>query len=202
MLVMDNASYHHELNHKYFLKGKAPSNAPKGLCNGVLDKAGCRSIKVMRDGKELNFEITKAGVEPDKSNIPGTVHANANFPRGPSVEELRHAMNEYLPAHCRQTLDSRVEKLFREKQWGIIWTPPYFPKFQPINKACLGCGKAAGGWPVHTGAHDVSDTRAPAPGLVRGGLTRPATGWRSATPRGAGRRPWVRSALGSATSMW
>ena len=143
VLVMDNASYHHELNHEYFPKGKTPSNAPKGLCNDVLDKAGCRSIKVMRDGKELNFEITKAGEKPDKAKIPGTVHAN--FPRGPSVEELRHAMNEYLPVHCPQALDSRVEKLFREKKWDIIWTPPYCPKFQPIELVWgVGKQRAAG----------------------------------------------------------
>ena len=57
VLVMGNVSYHHELNHEYFPKGKTPSNAPKGLCNGVLDKAGCRSIKVMRDGKEQGAQL-------------------------------------------------------------------------------------------------------------------------------------------------
>ena len=41
VLVMDNASYHHELNHEYFPKGKTPPNAPKGLCNDILHKAGC-----------------------------------------------------------------------------------------------------------------------------------------------------------------
>ena len=45
---------------------------------------------------------------------------------------------------------------------------PILPQV-PADRACLGCGKAAGGGPVHAGAHDASDTRAPAPGLVRGG---------------------------------
>ena len=52
VLVMDNASYHHELNlnHEYFHTGKTPSNAPEGLCNVVLYKAGCRSIKPSHQG--------------------------------------------------------------------------------------------------------------------------------------------------------
>ena len=56
VLVVDNASYHHEPNQEYFPNGKTPSNAPKRLCNDVLHKAGSRSIKVMRDGEELNFD--------------------------------------------------------------------------------------------------------------------------------------------------
>ena len=31
-----------------------------------------------------------------------------------------------------QILDS-VEKMFKEKDWKIIWTPPYCPKLQPIE---------------------------------------------------------------------
>ena len=60
------------------------------------------------------------------------------------MEELRHVMNEYLPVHCPQALDSRVEKPFRKKQWGIIWTPHTAPspKSQPIELAWgVGVGK-------------------------------------------------------------
>jgi len=43
-----------------------------------------------------------------------------------------------------EALDSKVEALFREKQWEIIWTPPYCPKFQPIELV-WGVGKQRAG---------------------------------------------------------
>ena len=40
---------------------------------------------------------------------------------------------KYYKSNKPEVLDSRVEGVFREKQWEIIWTPPYCPKFQPIE---------------------------------------------------------------------
>ena len=41
-------------------------------------------------------------------------------------------------------MDSKVELLFREKGWEIIWTPPYCPKFQMIELV-WGVGKQRAG---------------------------------------------------------
>ena len=41
-------------------------------------------------------------------------------------------------------LESKVEVLFREEQWEIIWTPPYCPKFQLIELV-WGVGKQRAG---------------------------------------------------------
>ena len=49
------------------------------------------------------------------------------------MEELKNAALTYFRTHHPDVLDSRVEKYFREKEWEIIWTPPYCPKLQPIE---------------------------------------------------------------------
>ena len=48
ILVMDNASYHHQLNTAYYPEKKTPVNATKVLNAHVLRIAGCESIKVLR----------------------------------------------------------------------------------------------------------------------------------------------------------
>ena len=82
VLVMDNASYHHELNHEYFPKGKTPSNAPEGLCNVVLYKAGCRSITPSRStGRNSTLRSRRAPRNrTSKSDIPGAVYSTRQFP--------------------------------------------------------------------------------------------------------------------------
>ena len=42
---------------------------------------------------------------------------------------------------------AKVEKAFREREWLIVWTPPYCPKSQPIELV-WGAGKerASGMW--------------------------------------------------------
>jgi hypothetical protein len=47
-------------------------------------------------------------------------------------------------ANKPEALDSKVEALFREKGWEIVWTPPYCPKFQPIELV-WGVGKQRAG---------------------------------------------------------
>ncbi|CAN0587389.1 unnamed protein product, partial [Ectocarpus sp. 12 AP-2014] len=32
-----------------------------------------------------------------------------------------------------QKLEEKAETYMREKGWGLIWTPPYMPTFQPIE---------------------------------------------------------------------
>ena len=43
------------------------------------------------------------------------------------------ATTAWLKENKPEALDSKVEFIFRSKGWKIIWTPPYCPKFQPIE---------------------------------------------------------------------
>jgi hypothetical protein len=54
------------------------------------------------------------------------------FPKGLSSKELQDAVLKLGKTTHPQILDS-VEKMFKEKDWKIIWTPPYCPKLQPIE---------------------------------------------------------------------
>ena len=56
-----------------------------------------------------------------------------------------------------EVLDSKVERIFREKGWEIIWTPPYCPKFQPIELV-WGVGKQRAGTLYFKG-RDLKTTR-------------------------------------------
>ena len=60
-------------------------------------------------------------------------HSSKAAGSGPTSEELAAATIKWLKTFKPVALESKVEVLFREEQWEIIWTPPYFPKFQPIE---------------------------------------------------------------------
>jgi transposase len=143
ILVMDNASYHKQQSTEFYPEGKGPATASKGLNAHVLRKAGCTQIEIKRGEATLAFSVPveepanfaqhreHGGRSPSCDGLDGTVYARS--PKGPSSEELALATSAYLKAYCPQALESRVERLFAEKDWKIIWTPPYCPKFQPIE---------------------------------------------------------------------
>jgi hypothetical protein len=140
---MDNASYHKAQNTEYYPEGKGPDSASKGLNTHVLRRAGCTEIEVKRGEATLKFVVPAAepaafaqhrehgGKAPSSDGLDGTVYARS--PKGPSSHELATATEKYLKAHCPAALESKVERAFGEKGWKIIWTPPYCPKFQPIE---------------------------------------------------------------------
>ena len=149
ILVMDNASYHHQLNTKYFPEGCRPASASKGINAHALRIAGCEYIQVVRGNTVHKFTVPRKepreyedhremGFDAPRSGVSGTVYAR--YPNGPSTEELQHATQEWLQSEFPEALDSKVEALFRKNKWGIVWTPPYCPKFQPIELV-WGAGK-------------------------------------------------------------
>jgi len=72
----------------------------------------------------------------------GTAYANS--PNGPSSTELAEFAETWLRKNHPEAVESRVEALFRKRGWCIIWTPPYCPKFQPIELV-WGVGKQRAG---------------------------------------------------------
>ena len=86
----------------------------------------------------------------------GTVYARSG-PDGPSKEDLAKAVIRICNSTFPEVLDSKVERMFREKGWKIIWTPPYCPKFQPIELV-WGVGKQRAGTLYFKG-RDLKTTR-------------------------------------------
>ena len=56
---------------------------------------------------------------------------------GPYVDELRTAVKKFAKENCPERLLSVFELLFigdDYEGWQILYTPPYCPKFQPIER--------------------------------------------------------------------
>ena len=88
---------------------------------------------------EANRKHREEGGHTPGAGEHGTVYCRGGA-HGPSDKELAAATVLWLTANKPEALDSKVEALFREKGWGIVWTPPYCPKFQPIELV-WGAGK-------------------------------------------------------------
>jgi hypothetical protein len=139
ILVMDNASYHHQLNTDFYPEGKTPASATKGLNAHVLRIAGCAEITVPRPAPGggvvgMRFEVPatepeayrKHRVEGGKApgfGEPGTVYARGGA-SGPSDKELTEATVTWLKEKRPEALDSKVEAEFRKRNYLIVWTPP------------------------------------------------------------------------------
>lgn len=109
--------------------------------------------KYMEDG---NFEVpavepadiynhrTKVpGAKAPSNGAPGSVYCRFEA-ENPSALELAEAVTAICKGSHPEVLDSKFEKMFRQKGWKIIWTPPYCPKFQPIELV-WGVGKQRAG---------------------------------------------------------
>jgi hypothetical protein len=77
------------------------------------------------------------GRKPPATDLEGTY---ARFPTGLSSGELAAATATWFKANKPEVIDSEVEMAFRERGCLIVWTPPYCPKFQPIELV-WGAGK-------------------------------------------------------------
>lgn len=121
-LVLDNASYHHCFDEEL----KVPETNSKKYNVELLRKYGCTSFKVTRESEgkaaEYNFEV------PAQGSLP-----NANRKNGVSKEEIASVTRTYFKKKFPQKLEEKAETYMREKGWGLIWTPPYMPTFQPIE---------------------------------------------------------------------
>ena len=104
------------------------------------------------------------GTKPPAADLTGIY---ARFPTGPSSDELAAATTAWLKANKPEVLDSKVEKAFREREWLIMWTPPYCPKFQP-HRALVGRGQGARVRHMVTQPRPRNHPPPPAHGLLRG----------------------------------
>lgn len=75
--------------------------------------------------KTDDFFYVKNGEIKDKTKSKG----------GANLDELRSGLQRFAQRseELKGLVESRVEEIMREEGWGILWTPPYCPKFQPIE---------------------------------------------------------------------
>ena len=146
-LAMDNATYHHQVKKNHCPGKMAPVSANKGLNAHVLRTEGCTEIKVHRKYESTwagrRFEIPTTLPKDHKhqreygGKAPGAGAAGMVYARGgkdgPTKEELANATVDWLKASRPGVLFSKAGAMFDHREFEIAWTPPYYPKFQPIE---------------------------------------------------------------------
>ena len=58
---------------------------------------------------------------------------DVNRKNGVSKEEVASVTRRFFKESYPEKLEEKAETYTREKGWGLIWTPPYMPTFQPIE---------------------------------------------------------------------
>jgi len=127
ILILDNAPYHHTLPDSSLAIG----SATKKRLVAIAEEIGLES-----------FECTR---ELGDGTIVKKIFEAADFPTqagkkdgsGPYKEELRRAVKKHAKKNCPERLKSELEILFGKDDfegWKIVYTPPYCPKFQPIER--------------------------------------------------------------------
>ena len=115
ILVLDNAPYHEVKDENYVFPGDM-NRQP--LIDELLLTADMEFIEVDREGQVKRFDL-KAARNAKKGSV-----------NSPTVKELRAALSEYLKG--RPDLQrSKLRAYFEEKDWILVFTPPYTPVVQP-----------------------------------------------------------------------
>ena len=121
VLVLDNAKYHHVIGNDYI----RPSDMKKPAVAKKLREFGINEFTVQRRIKGTNNFHFK------------TFQQNTYDSRGsdiitPTVEELKKELKNYLLIHPEVQI-TEVQKVMKEHDYELIYTPPYLPNVQPIE---------------------------------------------------------------------
>jgi hypothetical protein len=133
-LFLDNAPYH--------TAGPADSLKPWSMTKGACEK----ELRAMHDDDSLSDDARMEigvirtarvdGVGNPKSFMMES-WGRAGNSGGPYSGEVQTHLEAMLRKHSPKRLMTSLEILFAEKKWNLIFTPPYMPKFQPIER-CWG----------------------------------------------------------------
>jgi transposase len=125
ILVLDNAPYHHKekeggvninaLNKFRPSKAQTEKNNEDTLIS-VAKKLNVPSLTVFRNGQA----IVIPAAEFDK-------------PKKILIDEFRVSLLAWVTKNQPQLLDTELQGIFAEEEFQLIFTPPYCPKFQPIE---------------------------------------------------------------------
>jgi transposase len=121
ILILDNASYHH-------VRGDDWVNIHsmnKSACGIQLYEWGVNSITVERVKKGTKSTETKVFHSASYCQ-PGSKYA-------PTLEELKAHLKLYISSHP-EINRTEVYKLFEQQHHELIYTPPYQPGVQPIER--------------------------------------------------------------------
>ena len=162
ILVCDNAPYHHKqkigslasTNKKDLLQMMAEYNTQyidlpltTDKREDLADAAG----HLPNDDQDMGDSVRIPFVPEEQKQT-----ARASTPRVATLEELKVAFVSYLKVEKPDALKCIVEQIFKEKGHHILWTPPYSPDLQPIEKFWA-AGKNHAAW-HHTEGQKMQKT--------------------------------------------
>ena len=138
VMIADNAPYHHsrEVGSLASLKNKKElvTLMEKWECNGIEIPLTSERVDALEDDDVEG--VTDMGscafVEFDAEEF----QKRASKKKGlfvPTVKELQIGFAKWLYQNKPEALKCKVETLFKEKGFEILWTPPYCPDLQPIE---------------------------------------------------------------------
>jgi transposase len=116
VLVLDNAAYHHIRGDDYI----NPNEMDKNEIAFKLIEFGYKELVVTRGSNNKTYRFGQASF----------------YQRGgkwaPTLDELKIELKKYLAAHPEQNR-TEIQKMFSERGYQLIYTPPYTPTVQPIE---------------------------------------------------------------------
>jgi hypothetical protein len=121
ILVFDNASYHHHRGPDWI----NPHRLKKAQMAAKLIELGISSISVERQ-KKGTLTMEQHAFDAASFSRHGGRHA-------PTLAELKAELMAYLSAHPGMN-QTEVSKLFTAHGHELIYTPPYQPGVQPIER--------------------------------------------------------------------
>lgn len=119
IFILDNASYHHARDENYV---NPAAMSRKEMIDFMCDVACIGGIRVTRGNSTVTFDLSEAR----KTSRGGK--------NSPTKLEMRWALEDFLKTKPELQC-SRLKKLFDERDWKLIFTPPYTPALQPIEMA-------------------------------------------------------------------
>ena len=131
-LILDNAPYHHT-----FPKDNINCKSNKDTCIKFLDQlidaeedeAIVEEMKVLVSVEGYTFDRTRWGKKGSRK-----LDASGLPTEGPYTEDVQYHLKQMLKKHYPNKLKTELQVLFDDLGWTLIFTPPYMPKFQPIER--------------------------------------------------------------------
>ena len=121
VLVLDNASYHHH-------------RGPDWINVHRMNKAQLAAKLVELGVSSMSVQRQKKGTQTVEScHFDAASFARRGGRFAPTRDELRAHMQAYLVAHPELNR-TEVAKLMQQHQHELIYTPPYLPGVQPIER--------------------------------------------------------------------
>lgn len=119
ILVLDNAPYHHCRKDDFI---DVRNMKRKELFDELIITAEQKTMTIQRGGQEVEVNLVQ-----HRKSVKGSARKPV-----PLNNELRAELKKYVDAHP-ETQKGKLAELFEEKQWELLWTPPYMPQLQPIE---------------------------------------------------------------------